>query len=131
MRGGRLVDIPGQRDNPNYFTVKPSRPQQVGELLTILITPKPLAEVTLGQQAAKLPIAMVEKWEKAWAATVEEFTQEGSRGTWTKQEQAAAADGTRLLTQEDPAPQTLFRVASKKGSAVLVHVKLPYAATDR
>ena len=111
--------------------MKPSRPQQVGELLTILITPKPLAEVTLGQQAAKLPIAMVEKWEKAWAAPVEEFTQEGSRGAWTKQEQAAAADATRLLTQEDPAPQTLFRVASKKGSAVLVHVKLPYAATDR
>jgi hypothetical protein len=131
VRGGRLIDIPGQRDNPNYFTVKPSRPQQVGELLTIMITPKPLPDVALAPQAAKLPIATVEKWEKAWAAPVEEFTQEGSRAAWTKQEQAAAADGTRLLTQEDPAPQTLFRIAAKKGAPVLVHVKLPYAASDR
>ena len=131
VRGGRLIDIPGQRDNPNYFTVKPSRPQQVGELLTIMITPKPLPDVALAPQAAKLPVAAVEKWEKAWAAPVEEFTQEGSRAAWTKQEQAAAADGTRLLTQEDPAPQTLFRIAAKKGVPVLVHVKLPYAASDR
>jgi hypothetical protein len=57
--------------------------------------------------------------------------QEGNRVTWTKQEQAAAADKTRLLTQEDPAPQTLFRIAAKQGSPVLVQVKLPYAATDR
>jgi hypothetical protein len=55
----------------------------------------------------------------------------GFEPIWTRQEQTAASDSTRLLTQEDPAPQTIFRVAVKKGSPVFVNMKLPYAASNR
>ena len=43
VRPGRLIDIPDQLDRPNYFSVRPSRPGQVGELITILVTPERLS----------------------------------------------------------------------------------------
>lgn len=129
VRGGRLIDIPGQHDRPSYFTVKPSRPGQVGELLTILVSPAPIEKLTIGDKAVILPQALLASWEQSWGAPVQQFVQEGSKATWTRQEQTAAADRERLLTQEDPAPQTLFRVAAKKGAPVLVSVRLPYATS--
>ena len=130
VRGGRLIDIPDQQDRPNYFTVKPSRPGQSGELLTILITPKPLDTLTIGDKPLKLAADVVASWERSWSAAVQQFVQEGGNRAWTQREQAAAADGARLLTQDDPAPQTIFHVAAKKGAPVLVNVKLPYAASS-
>jgi hypothetical protein len=132
VRGGRLVDIPDQRDRPNYFTVKPSRPGQTGELLTIIVSAEPLKDVPpLSAQAVKLPQALIESWQKQWTAPVQRLVQEGGRRTWTPEEQRAAADPSRLLTQDDPAPQTIFRVAARKGAPLLVNLKLPYAASDR
>ena len=131
VRAGRLVDIPDQQDRPNYFTVKPSRPGQSGELLTILVISTPLANLTIGDQPLKLPTDLVESWQKSWTVPVQQFVQEDKNRIWTRQEQTAASDRARLLTQDDPAPQTIFRVAVKKGEPVFVNVKLPYAASDR
>jgi hypothetical protein len=131
VRAGRLVDIPDEQDRPNYFSVRPSRPGQTGELLTFIVSPTPLDNLTIGSQPLKLPIQTVAGWTKSWSAPVQQFVQEGGARLWTTKEQSAAADGTRLLTQDDPAPQTIFRVAAKKGAPVLVNVQLPYAASER
>jgi hypothetical protein len=132
VRGGRLIDIPDQQDRPNYFTVRPSRPGQVGEQLTILVTPTRLDRVTIGEKPMILAGDLVASWEKTWSAPVRQFAQEGgSKRVWTREEQAAAADSTRLLTQDDPAPQTIFRVAVEKGAPILVNVRLPYATSNR
>jgi Domain of unknown function (DUF4384) len=131
VRGGRLIDIPDQQDRPNYFTVRPSRPGQVGELLTIVVSPS-VMQVTIGDKPLMLARDLVASWEKSWSAPVQQFAQEGgSKKVWTRAEQAAAADGTRLLTQDDPAPQTIFRVAVKRGAPVMVDVRLPYATSNR
>ena len=131
VRGGRLVDIPDQQDRPSFFTVKPSRPGQIGELLTILVTPRPLENLSIGDQPLKLSQDLVDSWHKSWSNPVQQFLQEGDKRIWTRQEQSAAADRSRLLTQDDPAPHTIFRVAARKGTPVLVNVKLPYATSDR
>ena len=39
---------------------------------------------------------------------------------------AAASQGTRQLTREDPAPQTIYRVSSTDNTAILVNVRLRY-----
>ena len=114
MRAGRLVDIPDQQDRPNYFTVKLSRPGQSGELLTILVISTPLANLTIGDQPLKLPTDLVESWQKSWTVPVQQFVQEDKNRIWTRQEQTAASDRARLLTQDDPAPQTIFASRSKK-----------------
>jgi len=131
VRGGKLIDIPDQRDRPNYFTVRPSRPGQIGEQLTIIVTATALKDVSISDKAAQLSNASVDSWQKSWGAPVQKFVQNGGKLTWTRQEQNAAADGTRLLTQDDPAPQTIFRVPARKGVPLLVNVTLPYAAADR
>ena len=78
--------------------------------------------------ALALPDAQVAAWEKQWgSAKPETFDLAGGAGkTWTQAAQSAAADGTRLLTQDDPPPQTVYRVAVKPGAPLAVQVRLLY-----
>jgi hypothetical protein len=127
VQAGMLVDIPAQEDRPNYFTMKPSRPDQVGEVLTVLVTPQPLDVPPLQRKYMRLPEGQVSQWERDWKAEVERFEMEGGAGqAWTKEEKAAGSSGTRLLDQEDPAPQTIYRVAAKRGHPVVITVPLRY-----
>jgi hypothetical protein len=128
VTAGRLIEIPAQDDRPNFFTLQQSRLDQTGEYLTVIVSNQPLAELTITDKALKLPIEQVEKWEKEWGAQAERFEMVGGKGkTWTKAEQAAGADATRSLSQEDPSPQTIYRVATKPGQPVLIKVGLQYS----
>jgi hypothetical protein len=130
VSGGRLIDIPAQDDRPSFFTLQRSRPDQAEEELTILLTREPLADVQIGPQALRLSNEQVQRWESEWGAgKVERFELTGGAGkTWTQAEQQAAAAGTRLLTQEDPPPQTVYRVAVKPEEPLMVKVRLRYSA---
>lgn len=128
---GVLVEIPSQDDRPNYFTMKASRADHTGELLTVLVTPQPLAELRIGEQALKLAPALVEQWEKQFGAQAERFELVGGAGrTWTKAEQEAGASATRQLMQDEPGPQTIYRVAAKPGAPLLVKVGLRYSRSS-
>jgi hypothetical protein len=128
--GGKLIDIPAQDDRPNFFTLHHSRPDQSEEELTVILTPEPLKGLAIGPKALALTNDLVAGWEKQWGAgSVQRFELSGGAGkTWTKAEQEAAADRTRLLTQEDPAPQTIYRVAAKPNEPLLVKVRLRYSS---
>jgi len=128
VSGGKLIDIPAQSDRPNFFALHRSRPDQVEEELTVLLTPEPIEGITIGENALALSNAQVAAWEKQWgSAKPEVFELTGGVGkTWTRVEQDAAADGTRLLTQDDPPPQTVYRVAVKPGAPLAVEVRLHY-----
>ena len=49
---------------------------------------------------------------------------DGKGRAWTQPEKAAASDGKRLLTQSDPAPQTVFLFPGKAGKAVVAEIDL-------
>ena len=129
VTGGRLIDIPAQDDRPNFFALRPSRPDQAEEELTVLLTREPIAGIAIGPRALKLTDQQVARWEKEWGAgSVQRFELAGGAGkTWTQAEQQAAAKATRLLTQDDPAPQTVYRVAVNPGEPLMVKVRLRYA----
>ena len=128
VTAGRVIEIPGQGDRPNYFRLQQSRPNQIAEMMTVLVTMQPLEGLTIGPQPLVLAKEQVAKWEKDWSAPAERFELVGGAGkTWTPAEQAAGADGTRLLTQEDPSPQTIYRVATKPGEPMLIKVPLRYS----
>jgi hypothetical protein len=128
VTGGRLVELPAQDDRPPFFTVKPSRPDQTGERLTLIITDKPLPGVTISDQAQELAPEQVKEWEARGSGDVEHLELTGGAGrAWSAVEQRAGADATRLLTQEDPPPQTLFRVQSRQPDFVVVNLTLPQA----
>jgi hypothetical protein len=125
---GRIIEIPGQEDRPNYFTLRQSRADQTGELLIVIVTPQPIEGIAIGAKPLPLSNQQVAQWEKQWGALTERFEMAGGAGkTWTKAEQEAGANATRQLTQDDPGPQTIYRVAVKPGSPLLVKVGLRYS----
>ncbi len=129
VMAGRPIDIPAQSDQPNFFTLRRSRPDQAEEELTVLLTPQPLQGIAIGPSALTLPEDLVSAWEKQWGGSKPEvFELSGGAGRpWTPAEQNAAAGGTRLLTQDDPPPQTVYRVAVKPGAPLAVQVRLRYS----
>lgn len=127
VEAGRLVEVPDQADRPNYFSVRRSRPDQVAEALTVIVAPTPIESLAPAGSARKLAAADVARWEREWGGEVELLALDGGAAKpWTTPEQRAGADGSRLLTQDDPPPQTVFRLKSAPGNPVLVTVRLPY-----
>jgi hypothetical protein len=130
VRPGKLIDIPAQEDNPSYFTLVPSpgRSDTVAEVLSFIVTPAPLANLAISDQPLKLSPADVAKWEQTWSSEVERFEMnDGAGRAWTNEEKAAGARaGSRLLTQEEPAPQTVYRIATRRTNTILVTVPLRY-----
>jgi len=128
VKAGRIIEIPDQSDNPPYFTLRRNKPGQTAELISVVISPTPLAGVKIGPEASrgalKLSEQQVAEWESNWNGQAERFElEEGAGRPWTKAEQQAGL-GTRLLVQEEPMPQTLYRVPSGTGEPYLVKVPL-------
>ena len=126
---GRLVDIPAQEDNPNHFTLVPSpaRSDQVGEVLSIILTPQPLAlEIT--DKPLNIPSKDIFEWERFWGTAFERFEMENGAGlAWTKEEKdASSAKFNRQLTQAEPTPQTIYRLAPGRQNSLLITVRLHY-----
>jgi hypothetical protein len=132
VAAGKLMDIPAQDDQPNFFTLTRSRQDQVEDEVTVLLTSSPLAGLPIGPKAQALPADQVAGWEKQWGRKVEAFELAGGAGkTWTAAEQEAASGSTRLLTQEDPPPQTVYRVENRASEPMLVTLRLRYGAKPR
>ncbi len=128
VKAGRIIEIPDQTDNPPYFTLRRSKPGQTAELISVLVSPKPLPGVKIGPEASrgalKLSEQQVAEWESKWDGQAERFElEEGAGKPWTKAEQQAGL-GTRLLVQEEPLPQTLYRIPAEAGEPILVRVPL-------
>ncbi|HSB08070.1 MAG TPA: DUF4384 domain-containing protein [Blastocatellia bacterium] len=125
VAGGRVIEFPAQDDNPPYFTLTRSSADHVGEMLVVIVSPQPLADVRIGSEPTKIASELVARWEKDWGAKADQFELEGGAGrAYTSEEKAAGADGSRMLRQGDPLPQTVFRLDAKPGSPLLVKIIL-------
>ncbi|MEP7272807.1 MAG: DUF4384 domain-containing protein [Acidobacteriota bacterium] len=121
VKAGKVIELPGR----SAFRLTPMRPDYQGEVLTLIVSATPLTEIKPGPGILKLDRALLEVWEQKWRAPIERFELNGGAGTpYTKAEKEAGEDGSRLLTQEDELPQTLFRVGPKPGNALLIPVSL-------
>lgn len=120
---GKLAEIPAQEDSPPFFTIRKSRPDQVAEMVSVLVTPTPLEGVQITDKAQKLTEAQVAKWEKSWSDSVGRLEMETVGQTWTKEEKDAA--GTRALTASAPPPQMLF-YRPKSNEGIFVKLRLSY-----
>ncbi|MBI2685216.1 MAG: hypothetical protein HYX27_02795 [Acidobacteria bacterium] len=102
------------------------------EEITLLLAAAPLDDLTIAAKALALPDGQVASWEKKWGRKAEVFELTGGAGAaWTAVEQQAAAGATRLLTQEDPPPQTVYRAESQASEPMLVKLRLRYGANPR
>lgn len=124
---GRLIDIPAQEDDPSYFAARLTAANQVGELLTFIVTSTPL-DLPISDKPFQIEPSQIRDWEKTWGGVSERFEMEGGAGkAWTQEEQQAAAKKkTRQLTRDDSPPQTIYRVFTTNPNAVMVYLQLMY-----
>jgi hypothetical protein len=127
VKAGKMVYIPGP---PRYFRIKPSSSPKghVAEVLTVLVSSKPLIEPSqLSTTAITLPNEQVEAWEKQWATQPTKFEMEGGAGrVMTEKEQSAASADAAALSQDDPVPQTIYRLAIKPEDALVIRLPLKF-----
>ena len=121
---GRLIEIPAQSDSPPFFTMKKSRRDHVAEVVSVLVTPKPLEGIQVTEQAQKLPDAEVAQWEKQWGSGVGRLEMSTTGQPWTKEEKDS---NTRALTASAPAPQLVFyRPSITHTEPMFVKLRLQY-----
>ena len=121
VSAGKVIELPER----TAFRLKSTSQDYAGESITILVTQQPLTEIAIGDRMVKLDKAQVEGWEKRWGAPLEQFELIGGAGKpYTKAEKEAGQGGSRILTQEDELPQTLYRALTKTGDPLLVTVQL-------
>lgn len=121
---GRLLEIPAQDDSPPFFTMKKSRPDHVAEVLSVLVSPTPLAGVQTTDKAQLLTDEQVARWENAWGSSVGRLEMATAGQAWTKEEKDST---TRALTSSAPAPQLVFyRPMVKPAEPMFVKLKLQY-----
>jgi hypothetical protein len=129
VKAGRVIEIPAQDDIPPYFTLKRTRADHVGENVIVLVTPTPIESLTITDKAQRLSGETLAAWEKSWGTQAGRLEMANGAGqSWTKQERDAGADGTRSMTEAEPAPQTLYyRPGVGSKDPVLIKVQLQYA----
>ncbi len=121
---GKLIEIPGQDDAPPFFTMKKSRPDHVAEVVSVLVTPKPLEGVQITDKPLKLTDAQVAEWEKTWGSSVGNLEMPTAGQAWTRVEKESR---TRALMPSAPAPQLVFyRPGAKSTEPMFVKLKLSY-----
>lgn len=135
VTAGRVVELPPQQDEQAVFELhsfrEAGKAPQVAEVLTFIISPEPLTglpRATSDDAPIKLPVALVEDWEKRWSTQVEQLElEQGAGRAYTRAELQAGGKAGKRLTQADPLPQTIFRVGAKRGSPFAVKMPLKIA----
>jgi len=124
LQAGKLIDIPAGDQAP--FMTKP-KPDQVGEMLTIIVTSSPLALPVL-QDTLPISNDQLAEWEKKWSGLTERFEMKGGPGQTRTiiEQQAATRRGIRQLTRDDPAPQTIYFISPKSSDGLLFNLMLSY-----
>jgi hypothetical protein len=118
-----VIQIPAAEDNPNYFKVERSRADQVNEVVTILVSPKPIPGIGNTPNRVKLREEQMTEWEKQSKTKAYRLEAVGGAGkVLTVAEQSASRGG--VLTQADPLPQTMYRVDAKPGDTILLRLPL-------
>jgi hypothetical protein len=124
LEAGKLIEIPAENQPP--FKTRP-KPGQAGELLTIIITSAPLS-LSLTQNPLPISTLQLAQWEDHWSSLTERFEMNGGAGEarTTEEQQAASSGGTRQLTRDDPAPQTIYFLTPRSGDGLLFNLMLSY-----
>jgi hypothetical protein len=124
-QGGKLIEIPAQGDNPNVFDIVASGANYRGEHLTIVLTPEPIPGIKPAAKEQALQASTFDSWLARYGAEYQHFELTGGRErAWTASEQQAGLNGAPLLTQRDPAPQTVFFFPDGAGKPLLATVDL-------
>jgi Domain of unknown function (DUF4384) len=126
VKAGVVIQIPAAEDSPSYYKVERSRPDQVSDTVTIFVTPKPIAGLQLTRNRMKLTEQQLKDWQAQAQTKSYKLESKATVGQAQTVAEHAASRGASL-TQADPLPQTMYRVASKPGDTLMVQLPLKIA----
>jgi len=128
IEAGEPVEIPDQKSERAYFEATRNDQNHIGEVLTIIVSPKPLVDpARLMEDPITLPVDEVTKWEQKWATKTRWAENVEAVGLpYTEEEGHAGADPSYKLRESDPLPQRLYQVGSKGGDPLIVSLLLRY-----
>jgi len=124
VSAGTVVEVPAPDDNPPYFTVKRSRPDQTNETLTILVRPKPIENLQISRDRLRLSAEQVATWKKQSKTASYRLEASAQAGKPYTVAEKMAGSGGKILTQDDPLPETLYYVPAKPGEPLTVELPL-------
>lgn len=119
---GSLIDVPPSQSR-GYFNIKSTNPGYAGEEIIVIISPVKLTGVAPGLKDVSLNRVKVEKWITDWATEVDVFDATDGEGIAYTRTEAEAA-GTRALTQEEPLPQTIYKVQTRADKPLIVTFRM-------
>lgn len=125
---GKPVELPDPKGNPFYFELRPENQSGkvlAAEILTVIITDQEIPNLKIGEQPLLIDEKTLVGWRGKWSGRVEIFEPNAGSKTYTKREREAA-DGNRILTGDDPLPQTVFLVEANRNAGALITVPLWY-----
>jgi hypothetical protein len=124
VRQGIPVEIPDAADSPPTFRVEPTRADQVGLRLTVLVTPKQLPDVVAGSGSQQISDTKLKNWERGVTTS---YVGGNVSGSYTRAERDAATQVGRPLAAGDPLPAGLFKAVAKPGQPIVVVFNLKIA----
>ena len=123
---GMLVEIPAASDRVPYYTMRRTKPNQVREVLTILISPTPIPGLAAPADRLRLEEKQLAAWEKQWRVKSYPLGDSQQGQTYTVAEKQAAS-GAKPLGKDDPLPQLMFHLDTKTGEAGMMDLPLRIA----
>ena len=141
VKPGLLVDIPDQTEDLPYFLINPNQNNYSGEILTVIISPRPLTNLKIERDGKiKNLDDLIELETKADAEIFSRNDTEDKIYTQTEAESVCGSKArqrqlerqtenpcgaqTRQLTREEPLPQTIYRVKTQSGQPIVAFISL-------
>lgn len=125
---GRVIRLPDRDSRPPYWEIASSRPDYAGEVLLVILAPRPLDGVVAQEDALPIDTSRVDEWVRQWGKGVRSVSGE-SRQLRLTVEEARARDQGVLLTRAEPLPQTILEADGDPDAAVLASVSIPVRAS--
>jgi hypothetical protein len=121
---GQLIEIPAQSDPVPLLRLQRRSSSHIGEDLLVILSPAALPDLVPGEREVRLDPSLVARWEREWAVDAQRLDlAAGQQAIWTAAEKDAG-NKQRLLTQDDPMPQTIYFGPVQKNRAVLIRVPI-------
>lgn len=135
IRPGALVDLPDRTEDLPYFRISSNDPLYAGELLTIVITSRPIPEWREGGERVLRNIDLLAGIEER-ASESELFEREDAEGEPETVFESGASAGNRTrslgeteplsrrLTRDQPLPQSVYQTRPSSENVIVVPIRL-------
>lgn len=139
VRPGLLFDIPDQREDLPYFNMTPKKDNYSGEMLTVVISPKPLTafkpdanghlknaeSLTDLEFGAQVEIfSRTDNEDKVFGKLEAESTCGAISREGSASDRSPCGVTSRQLTRDEPRPQSIYRITSQAGQPAVAFIKL-------